>query len=151
MNTSTKQTENLAECGNKSKPLLQAVFLAPYLPYKLKVQFDFKRIDGITEKRKAVVNEIDLIWGRCNLNNGSISYNLEYFTDIKPILKPFYDYADVLEITDEMNDYEIQMIEDNPDLIKRLPYDVIEKMFKNHIDVFGLINFGLAVSTHDVV
>ena len=83
--------------------------------------------------------------------NGSISYNLEYFTDIKPILKPFYDYADVLEITDEMNDYEIQMIEDNPDLIKRLPYDVIEKMFKNHIDVFGLINFGLAVSTHDVV
>ena len=151
MNTSTKQSENLAECGNKSKPLLQAVFLAPYLPYKLKVQFDFKRIDGITEKRKAVVNEIDLIWGRCNLNNGSISYNLEYFTDIKPILKPFYDYADVLEITDEMNDYEIQMIEDNPDLIKRVPYDVIEKMFKNHIDAFGLINFGLAVSTHDVV
>ena len=27
MNTSTKQTENLAECGNKSKPLLQAGFL----------------------------------------------------------------------------------------------------------------------------
>jgi hypothetical protein len=32
-----------------------------------------------------------------------------------------------------------------------LPYDVVEKMFKNHIDVFGLINFGLAVSIHDVV
>jgi len=28
MNTSTKQTENLAECGNKSKPLLPAVFLS---------------------------------------------------------------------------------------------------------------------------
>jgi hypothetical protein len=26
MNTSTKQTENLAECGNKSKPLLCDVF-----------------------------------------------------------------------------------------------------------------------------
>ena len=26
MNTSTKQTENLAECGNKSKPLLAVVF-----------------------------------------------------------------------------------------------------------------------------
>lgn len=25
MNTITKQTENLSECGNKSKPLLQAV------------------------------------------------------------------------------------------------------------------------------
>lgn len=27
MNTSTKQTENLAECGNKSKPLLAEVYL----------------------------------------------------------------------------------------------------------------------------
>ena len=76
---------------------------------------------------------------------------MKYLVDIKPILKPFYHYADILEITDEMNDCEIQMVEDNPDLIKRLPYNVVEKMFKNHIDVFGLINFGLAVSIHDVL
>ena len=30
MNTSTKQTENLAECGNKSKPLLGDVFVVKY-------------------------------------------------------------------------------------------------------------------------
>jgi len=30
MNTSTKQTENLAECGNKSKPLLAPVILKVY-------------------------------------------------------------------------------------------------------------------------
>jgi hypothetical protein len=81
-------------------------------------------------------------------------FNLPYVLNhCKPILRPFSDYAEILEITDEINDYEIQMLEDNPDLIKRLPlpYGVFEKMFKNHIDVFGLINFGLAVSIHDVV
>ena len=31
MNTSTKPTLNLAECGNKSKPLLQAVFIGVWL------------------------------------------------------------------------------------------------------------------------
>ena len=31
MNTSTKQTENLAEYGNKSKPLLPAVFVGQFL------------------------------------------------------------------------------------------------------------------------
>lgn len=31
MNTSTKQTENLAECGNKSKPLLCDVFEKKYV------------------------------------------------------------------------------------------------------------------------
>ena len=36
MKTNTKPTSNEAENGNKSKPLLQAVFLAPYLPFKLK-------------------------------------------------------------------------------------------------------------------
>lgn len=35
MKTDTKPTENTAESGNKSKPLLQAVFLLPYLAHKL--------------------------------------------------------------------------------------------------------------------
>ena len=30
MNTSTKQTENLAECGNKSKPLLNDGFIIDF-------------------------------------------------------------------------------------------------------------------------
>jgi len=100
--------------------------LAPYFPYGLKIY-------------KSAVSQ---------LNEFNLPYVLNH---CKPILRPFSDYTEILEITDEMNDYEIQMIEDNPDLIKRLPYDVIEKMFKNHIDVFGLINFGLAVSIHDAV
>lgn len=31
-----------------------------------------------------------------------------------------------------------------------LPYECVEYMFKNHYDVFGLIEQGLAVSIHDV-
>ena len=68
----------------------------------------------------------------------------------KLILKPLTDYSEILEITDEMTDFEISMIDENPDLIKRISYEAIEKMFKHHIDIFGLIEKGLAISIHDV-
>ena len=146
MNTSTKQTENLAECGNKSKPLLQAVFLQNYISYGLKGRVEWKHKNKIHSVELYGILPNDL-----QIENPYGGFDYCSYEDFKPILKPFSDYAEILEITDEMNDYEIQMIEDSPDLIKRLPFDVIEKMFKNHIDVFGLINFGLAVSVHDVV
>jgi hypothetical protein len=80
------------------------------------------------------------------LNNSIILERINVkLSDIKPILRPLSNYEDIDEILNEMNDYEIIMIEDNPDLIKRLSYDVIELMFKNHIDIFGLIPKGLAI------
>lgn len=141
MSEGTKQTENTAENGNKSKPMLQAVFLAPYLTYGLKIEHPTFKI-GVRK-----ISELK------NLGQTNIEISHRMFVQIsecKPVLNPFSDYSEIQEITDEMNDYEIMMVEDNPDLIKRLPYDVIEKMFKNHIDIFGLINFGLAISIHDV-
>jgi hypothetical protein len=145
MKNDTKPALPEAENGNKSKPLLQAVFFAPYLPYSVKIAYDYF---GDTQEIATLIGVEDRNGEtRLQINTGG-SALLKY---CKLVLKPFSDYTEILEITDEMNDYEIQMIEDNPDLIKRLPYDVVEKMFKNHIDVFGLINFGLAVSIHDVV
>jgi hypothetical protein len=124
--------------------------LTPYLAYNLKF---------VTANKKPSETKFSLCSGLITKSNKS-SFGSEQYTVISeykifsknflPVLKPFSDYVEILEITDEMNDYEIQMIEDDPNLIKRLPYDVIEKMFKHHIDVFGLINFGLAVSIHDV-
>ena len=124
--------------------------LTPYLAYNLKF---------VTANKKPRETKFSLCSGLTTESNKS-SFGSKQYTGISeykifnktflPVLKPFSDYAEILEITDEMNDYEIQMIEDNPDIIKRLPYDVIEKMFKHHIDIFGLINFGLAISIHEV-
>jgi hypothetical protein len=155
MSESTKPTLNEAKNGNKSKPLLQAVFLAPYLPYDLKV--------------KTVQNEIVLVEGIYtfediyNSSVGDIPFDL-----IVPILKPISDLS--LLVIEEFEKYDgkrngkaneeiinifceengVDEIIDNIEL-KSLPYECVEFMFKNHYDFFGLIGKGLAVSIHDVV
>ena len=47
MNTSTKQTENLAECGNKSKTLLSTVVLSPLEFYKKEFPEDYNLISSL--------------------------------------------------------------------------------------------------------
>lgn len=69
-----------------------------------------------------------------------------YYSDIFPILYPLSDYKKFEEITDEMTEYEINMLDDNPDLINRLSYDVILLMYKHHIDIHGLLNKELAIN-----
>ena len=44
-----------------------------------------------------------------------------------------------------MTEFEMDMIEENPDLIDKISYRAMQKMFKHHIDMRGLINHGLAV------
>ena len=123
----------------ETKPLLTTVFLAPYLPYGLQTKFRLSDVISVSTEKDEIRDK--------ELNENSFEFVLKY---CKLILKPFDDYAEILDITDEMTDYEIQMIEDNPDMIKRLSYEVLLKMFENHIDVFGLIKNGLAISIHDV-
>lgn len=132
----------LSQMPNHYKRVLCSGFLAPYLPYSVKIEHPTLMIG----KRK--ISEL------YSIKELHIEIQHRMYVEIsqcKLILKPLTDYSEILEITDEMNDYEIQMIEDNPDMIKRLGYDVIEKMLKHHIDIFGLIPQGLAVSIHDVV
>jgi len=138
-----------------SKTLLQAVFLAPYLPYDLKV--------------KTVRNEIVLVEGIYtfediyNSSVGDIPFDLIY-----PILKPISDLS--LLVIEEFEKYDgkrngkaneeiinlfceengVDDILENIEL-KSLPYECIDFMFRNHYDFFGLISEGLAVSIHDVV
>lgn len=47
MNTSTEPTENLAECGNKSKPLLSTVVLSPLEFYKKEFPEDYNLISSL--------------------------------------------------------------------------------------------------------
>jgi len=121
---------------------LQLKHLSSYLPYKTQIKTRYEIMTMV------YTNEY---YGKLKDENPNpVALSVVFENHYQMILKPFQDYSEINEITDEMNDYEIQMIEDNPSLIERLPFDVIEKMLKNHIDIFGLINFGIATSIHDV-
>ena len=153
MNTSTKQTENLAECGNKSKPLLQAVFLAPYLIYDLKVIWKKEKLTFYSLKINNKCQLIDI-------------YDEIFGTDIKhiiPVLKPLGDLIKDEKTCDEINEFlEPNGLEINNFLLLKNSLNavaisweemqnVLNILYREHYDVFGLINKRLAVSVHDVV
>ena len=115
--------------------------LAPYLPYGLDCYFT----RNVKEE-----NRIQKLISVLNIKENPCANLIHPLHQVKPILRPLSDYEKINEILDEMSDYQIQMIDENPDLLKRLSYDVMEKMFKNHIDVFGLIEKGLAINKNKI-
>jgi hypothetical protein len=62
MNTSTKQTENLTQCGNKSKPLLVTVKSA-YYQYKSDLKY-VKNVSGIWYGKpyRGLITKISIAW-----------------------------------------------------------------------------------------
>ena len=150
MKTSTKQTENLAECGNKSKPLLQAVFLAPYLPFKLQGHYSLS--DVVNTPKDELRDKL--------LTIDNFDFFLKYAT---PKLKPLGDLTKDEKTCDEINEFlEPNGLEINNFLLLKNSLNavaisweemqnVLNILYREHYDVFGLINKRLAVSVHDVV
>ena len=122
---------------------LELKHLAPYLPYELKIPnrnplVGTRILDSDIENSDEIVNI-----GAC--------IRLQY----KPILRPLSDLTP--ELLKELRDSE------NKDLLLwgvrgfegdltscnkysyELTYHVLEWLYKNHIDVFGLIDAGLAI------
>ena len=154
MNTSTKPTSNEAENGNKSKPLLQAVFLAPYLPFALKIEHPTIKI------KVRQISELKNI-GQTNIE---ISHRMYVqISECKPILKPMSKLIKDKKVCDEINEYlEPNGLEINGWFLLRnslnavaISYEEMQKLlnilYREHYDVFGLINKGLAISVDDVV
>ena len=157
MSESTKPTENLAECGNKSKPLLQAVFFAPYLPYSVKIAYDYF---GDTQEVATLIGVEDRNGEtRLQINTGG-SVLLKY---CKLILKPLGDLTKDEKTCDEINEFlEPNGLEINNFLLLKNSLsvaaisweemqNVLNVLYREHYDVFGLINKRLAVSGYDVV
>ena len=77
MKTSTKPTENLADCGNKSKPLLPAVILS--LGFKLETNKSaqvYIHTKHIVRLQKMVTGETSYFFQvphDCDLNSGVIN------------------------------------------------------------------------------
>ena len=150
------KTQSLQTCVTSS--VLTIDDFAMYLPHKTEVQYtdylsDRTRtayLTGLTTidiettyKRKINGCSGDLISFKGNNNIQDLN--------VKFKLLPLSYYEKFDEIVLEMSNYDMSMIDENPDLVNRLPNDVIKIMLKYHIDINGLIPKGLAVvKTNDV-
>lgn len=118
---------------------LELKHLAPYLPYKINYIDD----KGV----KTSMNTIDF---GCNLVNMGWGNALEP-KEIKPILRPLSDltkgeYAFIWENEITVNEISGFIKSDNHRLeMWKLPYTFWVELFKDHFDVFGLIEKGLAI------
>jgi hypothetical protein len=128
---------------------LELKHLAPYLPYRLKI---------LDEKSEPSDNVFTLesvnIYESVSDTEGNIDIP---FIEIKPILRPLSDiYSQQLLLKHFFNKEkkgvlkEIQMISELKYDPMECSYKVIEMLFSEHFDVFGLIEQGLAISIHDV-
>ena len=102
----------------------------------LKVVFEDGTID--------LIQSVDYFNGVIGFLNNTSNHLLSQGT-FKLELKPFEEYLNIGEIIGEMTQFELEVLGKNPDLIGGISYDVVEKMLKHHIDIWGLINQGLAV------
>jgi hypothetical protein len=125
---------------------LEIKHLAPYLPYGLKAKFQAKNKKTC---RKYVIGTISVIYSDCSI----CCYDTVNATpdQFKPILRPLSDYADIdsdalCDINCDMSD-QIQISEfaNKRISLSAISVGAFEILVSNHVDVFGLIDEGLAL------
>lgn len=130
---------------------LELKHLAPYLPYKLKCQWNKSKplqLVGLQNGNESVNNEL---W---TWKDGA-DYFTGYLYECKPILRPLSDYSDVnspkmIELNCDLeNQIEISNLAAGTYGYWNCTYKTIEIMCEKHIDFQGLIDKGLAISCHD--
>ncbi len=126
---------------------LETKHLAPYLPYNLKCVV----LNSGEEKE---IGEMIAVYNDGSACFGNIVESEKGFEYIKPILQPLFN---------DNFDYTIFLMDNFPEekwadayndimngvgfgvKIEQIPYELHEFLFENHIDVFGLIEEGLAI------
>lgn len=125
---------------------LEIKHLAPYLPYGLKAKFQAKNKKTC---RKYVIGTISVMYSDCSI----CCYDTVNATpdNFKPILRKLSDYADInsdamnslnCDISEQINLNEFAIGYISLGSLYQSTYDLC---LKNHIDVFGLIDQGLAL------
>ena len=121
---------------------LELKHLAPYLPYSLKYLYndEILELDGLDVNQDAF---------NCDIGETP-------FENIKPILKPLSDLTkedliedlgtetSCLDWTTSEREHWIKFYS-REHWINNLPYLIYSHLVKNHFDVFGLIEAGLAI------
>ena len=126
---------------------LETKHLAPYLPYNLKCEV-------LNSGQEKEIGEMIAVYNDGSACFGNIVESEKGFEYIKPILQPLFN---------DNFDYTIFLMDNFPEekwadayndimngvgfgvKIEQIPYELHDFLFKNHIDVFGLIEEGLAI------
>ena len=126
---------------------LETKHLAPYLPYNLKCEV-------LNSGQEKEIGEMIAVYNDGSACFGNIVESEKGFEYIKPILQPLFN---------DNFDYTIFLMYNFPEekwadayndimngvgfgvKIEQIPYELHEFLFENHIDVFGLIEKGLAI------
>lgn len=124
---------------------LQLKHLAPYLPYELKAIHEFGQQRIIDYECQTYTNSVVGL-NHIITKNGQISR-------FKPILRPL---SELCNLKIELSSL-LYRVDDNglDNIINDIKdgcagYDVMQLCFENHIDVFGLIESGLAVDINTI-
>jgi hypothetical protein len=135
---------------------LEPKHLLPYFPYSLKVKF--KNFDSIYDLLSIGDENGIMIISENKLDLDTVGID-----GIEPILKPLSIFKEeqIEEIKAFLNHKWCQVYDDYFDAlfehdwlmhtrILMCPYEILQWFFKNHYDVFGLIEKGLAISYNDL-
>ena len=122
---------------------LELKHLSPYLPYGLKIHGESSGFN--LDMTLATMSDCELLMGiDCVLKEQQ-----------KPILRPLSDYhneniyEDFIYLFGENDDY-VEALIDGRLLLKDMPKYIMDWLFENHFDVFGLIEKGLAVDINTI-
>lgn len=133
---------------------LELKHITPYLPYGLKA------IDKRTKEIRTVTL-LHFTYDLKTVGHNHLIYNGVLLSKHLPILRPISDITDNELISFyELTSFDLELININElkdelcHMIKgndRFQITQFQKLFEWHLDVFRLIDKGLAVSIHDVV
>lgn len=137
--------------------------IAPYLPYGLKAKLSKEGIFNLdSEYPNQYINEICTI-NNFYLINGEFSgsmvvdksnknygFDFDNLSEVEIILRPLNDYDVFLMENFPTNEWcdaytDIMLGVGNGVFVHQIPYELFEFLLKNHFDVFGLIEKGLAI------
>ena len=126
---------------------LELKYLAPYLPYGLKLKLRDKIIEmqGLISVSERIISyDIDKKLCECEISL------------IKPILRPLSDLLknEFENVYKNQIDYEsiehLSELDCESFLTCNFSYEFWQSLFKNHFDVFGLIEKGLAIDINTI-
>jgi hypothetical protein len=123
---------------------LEIKHLAPYLPYGLKSIYNGRIV------------EIEAVGNEYILTDESFQENIK-FEHIKPILYPLSYIKNFEDIMDEFSEYSWEVFENHFFVLGRtlncfdsITYTIAELCFKHNLDLFGLIEKGLAIDINSI-
>jgi len=134
--------------NEKKAPVLTMEMLAPYLPYGLKALRENTVIKDDTYTIYGVASDV-VFYDRLAISS-------IYIGRIKPILRPLSEYKDINSKSMNNLDTDLQIQVEIWDLANKkiafqsLSYGTAMECFANHIDIFGLIEKGLAININSI-